>query len=682
MSFRTWAALAVAALVVAPLVAHLLRRRPPEEQPFPAARLVPEAHAIASRRTAIQDRALFALRALSVLALAVLGATPLFRCSRLTLARPSGASVAVAIVLDDSLSMRARDKQGGPTRFDRAQAGAKELLASLQPGDAVAVVLAGRPARVALGSTSNLEAARATLEGARPTDRGTDVDGALLLARELVVGLAHVDKRIVVLGDLEADPGARADEPGGVAVSAPLDELRGAVDDCGIVHASRSGSRVTVRVGCTRGAPGARGAPAPSASVGAVSGVRAGARRVAIVAGDETLAESPVHLDGAASDLGVTLSDASLERHAGKPLTAVLRGADAIAEDDSAPVLSTGAALRAAIVLDPAESRVPTGGAPLVEQALRAMELGFELTPMAVVPEPREELDPYALLLVEDAPGLTPTQRRDVAAWVERGGVALVTLGPRAAAAPLGMSFGALVPALVRWRPSPVKGLAGPDALFADAADGLDDLAPRGRASLELEPGLTEIKHAARWQDGAPFLIEHRLGRGLVLVSTLPLAASESDFALRPALFALLERLANEARARVGAGRVTVGAALEAAGGLTSARFVDGRGREEALALPRLGAGELVAERAGLYEFEVSGVRSTRVAGLDEREFAAAPLDLAASRGGAAGAGEAPPIDVSSEVALALLGLLVVELLLRARGAIRARREAGSLTGA
>ena len=100
MTFLTWAALAIGALVAVPLIAHLLRRRPPDEEEFAATKLVPARTAVAQRRTAIEDRMLFAIRALAILALAVLGATPFVKCSRLSLAREGGASVALAVVLD------------------------------------------------------------------------------------------------------------------------------------------------------------------------------------------------------------------------------------------------------------------------------------------------------------------------------------------------------------------------------------------------------------------------------------------------------------------------------------------------------------------------------------------------------------------------------------------------------
>src|SRR5437868_5896627 len=115
----------MAVLVAVPWLAHRLRRRRAEERPFPAARLVPPAPPRARRRSQIEDRGLFALRAASVVALAVLGASPLVRCSRLSLHREGGASVALAIVIDDSMSMRAAAPAGGGSRFDRAMRGAR-----------------------------------------------------------------------------------------------------------------------------------------------------------------------------------------------------------------------------------------------------------------------------------------------------------------------------------------------------------------------------------------------------------------------------------------------------------------------------------------------------------------------------------------------------------------------------
>src|SRR5262249_5225326 len=158
----------------APIAAHLLRRRTAEERLFPPARLVPASPPVARRRSMLEDRALFAIRALAIAALAVLGATPFFHCSRLALSRTGRASVSLAIVLDDSLGVRApNDGSGGKTRFERALSAARELASGAHAGDAVAIVLAGAPARVALASTTNLAAATAALDQVEASDRAT-----------------------------------------------------------------------------------------------------------------------------------------------------------------------------------------------------------------------------------------------------------------------------------------------------------------------------------------------------------------------------------------------------------------------------------------------------------------------------------------------------------------------------
>jgi hypothetical protein len=170
MSFLSLGALLIVLLVAAPIAAHLLRRRQAEEQPFPAARLVPPTPPTARRRSMLEDRALFGVRAAAVIGLALLGATPFVHCSRLAITRKSGASVALALVIDDSLSMRAAlPGASKESRARRALGAARELVGGMQGGDAVAIVLAGKPARVLLGSTTNTAAARATLDAIEPS---------------------------------------------------------------------------------------------------------------------------------------------------------------------------------------------------------------------------------------------------------------------------------------------------------------------------------------------------------------------------------------------------------------------------------------------------------------------------------------------------------------------------------
>jgi hypothetical protein len=220
LSFLVAAALAVGLFVVLPAAAHLLRRGRAAELPFAPAAWVPLSRSIARRERKLEDRLLLAIRALAVLALAALGAAPLASCSRLSLSRGSGGSVALALVLDDSLSMRARMKDGS-TRFESAKGGAVELFSSAREGDSVAIVTAGKPARVLLAPTTDLSVAREVLSEVKPSDRAGDLPGAVALARGLLADLSQVDRRVAVLSDF-----AGAAPPAGTpAIWAPLPEL-------------------------------------------------------------------------------------------------------------------------------------------------------------------------------------------------------------------------------------------------------------------------------------------------------------------------------------------------------------------------------------------------------------------------------------------------------------------------
>jgi hypothetical protein len=382
-------------------------------------------------------------------------------------------------------------------------------------------------------------------------------------------------------------------------------------------------------------------------------------------------------------------------------LRAVLTGTDDIPEDDEAAVVAAGGALPMAVVVDAAATRVATGGPPPIEQALAALELDAQVHPLPSVPEHPDELAPYAALVIDDVPGFTPEVRRTIAAWVERGGVLLLTLGPRAAAAPLGASFDPLVSGVVRWGPSPSPGIdPSTAALFGPSSDGLADLAPKGRASIDPE-AWTGADVLARWKDGAPLLVRRSRGRGAVLALTLPLSTDESDLALRPAFLALLDRFVSTARARGGARRVEVGEAWTF-DGYASVKVqrvpLDGPGKP--LPLPVLGAGVdategappaptlrgSTAERrlraspalAGLYELELDGEHTTRVASIPDREIDLHPRRTRDEARSAALGGVDPSLDVSPWVALALLGLFAVELGLRVIGQRADRRAAAA----
>lgn len=636
MSFVYGLALAAAVLVAVPYLAHLLRRRRAEERPFPAAHLVPAAPPRARRRAALEDRALFAVRAASVLALVLLGASPLVRCSRLSLQRSGGASVAIAIVLDDSMSMGARDG-GGPSRFARAKKGAEELLASTRDGDAVAIVLAGAPARVALAATTDLGAARAALDATTESHRATDLDGALVTARALLAQLPQVDRRVVVLSDLaDGNPGAPPLGEGSVLpVWVPLPDLgKGLVRDCGIVRADRVAMRVKAHVQCG-------------------PGVTADGREVEIVAGGKrVVGRGPAPSSGAEGDVVVAVPEGETAE-----LTARLTGDDLLAADDEAPVLFEAGPGSVAVVADAQGEIGATGGAPVVEQALSALKLDIAVRPIPQVPDSAEDLGPFVGVLLDDPPGFTPEQRRALGAFVDKGGVVLLALGPRAAAAPLGASLEPILTRAVTWQSTTPAGARVEAArLLGEGAATLADLAPQGRAVLAPEDAAAwEV--LLPWLDEAPLVARRSLGRGETWLVTLPFAVDASDLTLRPGFLAILDGWVQEARQRAAPRRGDVGVPWLFAGArVVALEGPDGR------PLPSGEAGQVVPARVGAYRLTVDGQPEIRVAAPLPREMDLRPRPAASSALGEGTGQLRAQVDVSWVVALVLLALMAVEL--------------------
>jgi hypothetical protein len=640
VTFLSTLALAVALLVVAPYLAHRLRRRRAEEQLFPPARLVEPTRPRARRRSQLEDRALFATRAAAVLLLALLGATPFVRCQRLSLQRSGGASVAIAVVIDDSMSMRA--VASGRTRFERARAGARELLASAREGDAVAVVLAGAPARVALAATTDLGAARDVVDGLAESDRATDLDGALSLARGLVASLPQVDRRIVVLSDL-ADghhDGPPVGEGSPVPVWIALPELRAAAADCALLRADRSGARVRVAIACGPG--------------GSAAG-----REVLVEDGDGKALGRASLAAGASAEATVLLAsdDASAAR-------ARLLGGDAVASDDDAPVLPEMGRAAVAVVADATDEAVATGGAPIVEQALSALKLDVDVHPLPVFPDRAEDLAGAVGVLVDDPPGFTPEQRHALGAFLDGGGVVLVALGAHAAAAPLGASLEPVLGHSVGWTEAKAPGADPATAVgeLAEPARSLAELGASRRAALAPEDAAA-FEALVRWTDGAPLVARRSVGRGQAWIVSLPFSVDESDLALSPAFLAMLDAWVHAARERAAPKRTDVGTPWTFPG----AHTVEVQGPRGPLAPTRdEGVVRLVPPLVGTYRVAVDGKTEVRVAAPDPRELDFRPRAAALATAGEGMGEKRAAVDVSGPIALALLALLAFEMGLRA----------------
>jgi hypothetical protein len=550
-----------------------------------------------------------------------------------------------------TLSGKPNDK----TRFARAMQGAREILASAREGDGVAIVAAGAPARVILTATTDLASAGRALDSMRESDRPTDLDTAMALSQTLAKSLPQADRRVVLFSDLadgqlEGGPlGKGLDVP----VWAPQKELRGRLPDCGVVRADRKGPRVTVQIACgsEKDTEGRQIVCEGASTVSAPLGKQ---RLQTLVLqlplpSSATPAPSANGTNGTNGTSGTSGTSPAPSEPAATCTTVRLTGTDAIAADDSAPVIPEAAPSVVAVVSDPTQSGVPGGGSPPIEQALAALETGVTVRPVPTVPDDADDLASYAAIILDDPPGLTPEARAAFRTYLEKGGTALVFLGPRAGSAILGASFDPFTSGPVRWVGSEER-----KGLYKES----------GRATLDE----ATLKNATVWMPGPPALaLSRSVGRGTATLVTLPASAAVSELPLRPVFLEILDRVVGNAAHRGISRRQVVGLPWNVEADVTVV------GPEGPIA-PRVDGATrgFSPGRAGLYLFGApGGPRTARVAEITEEE-----VDLTPRRANDDEASEAlgstrASIDISPYVALILLLVIVAEAGLRLRLGLR-----------
>lgn len=178
--------------VALPLILHLVARRQPPTQPFPAVRYLQQVTRDHQRRLKLQHWLLLLVRTALILALVLAAAGP-------TVARDglaSHAPAALVLVLDNSPSSGA--VSGGTPVLARLQEAAREVLDKATAEDAVWLLTASGVARRA-----SPELLLAAVDSIVPSDVRLDLGAAIGQAADL---LATEDRpgEVVVLSDLQA----------------------------------------------------------------------------------------------------------------------------------------------------------------------------------------------------------------------------------------------------------------------------------------------------------------------------------------------------------------------------------------------------------------------------------------------------------------------------------------------
>jgi hypothetical protein len=179
----------------------------------------------------------------------------------------------------------------------------------------------------------------------------------------------------------------------------------------------------------------------------------------------------------------------------------------------------------------------------------------------------------------------------------------------------------------------------------------------------------------ARWDDGAPFLIERQLGHGILISAGLPSSPDESDFALRPAFLSFLHHVLSLAREQSGQRRGVPGMPFR----FPAQNAVQVLGPDGGPLSP---VNDGAAERAqtlftpdfvGRYRVRAAEGDSERIVAFDPSELRDVPHPPDGDVALPNRSGGSQKIDVSPEIARIVVALIALELAVRLVRLLRRR---------
>jgi hypothetical protein len=703
-----------AAAIAVPIFVHLLHKERKEVVTFPSLMFLRRIPFRSVRRQRIRHWALFLLRCAALLLLAAAFARPFFERPRPAAAGVGGARE-VVVLLDRSYSMAYGD------RWPKAVAAARGALDGLRPGDRATLVMFDERAAAATEPTEDRAALAAVLDRARPGSLRTRFDPAVKLASQLLAASDRPRREVVLVSDFQRG-GWEGHDPD-VRLPAGTTLRTASVADAGAPPADVAVTGVTFRRETTADGREQVSAAARVANAGpeprqAVS--------VSLELNGRVIQTQTARLDAngsaAVAFAAFPLPDGAVSRG-----TVRAAAGDALALDDAFHfALSPAQALRV-LVLEAADAPA--------ERSLylrRALSLG-EQPPLRVEVKKvgqftAADLAGRSLVVLNDVVPPRGDAGRRLREWVERGGGLLAVLGPAAswsssdAAELLPAAPGALVDRVADRGGTLGYVDYGHPAFALFSAPHSGDLSaarfyryralsvPRAAAGGDSASTPAVL---ARFDDGAPALVERRLGGGRVLVLASSLDNLWNNLPVQPVFLPMVHQLAlhgasfREARPWLTAGQVVdLARQMDALAGASSAAPPASAGaaatapqREFIIKAP---SGERVtpqsAQRAGYVELAEQGFYEVRepgaggaagrtlplavnvdaaesdLAALDPQEVAGALTQGSASTAAAAAAAE-PLAPEEQERRQALWWYLLVGiLLLLAADAVMANR--------
>ena len=618
--------IALAGLAI-PVLLHLTQREKKQIVLFPSLMFVRRIPYQSVRRRKIQNWLLLAIR-LTALALIIAAfARPLLTRPDAPIAIGQGARELV-VLLDVSYSM------GYGDRWSRAQSAARDALRGLSPSDRGSVVLFASGADIATRSTAEVSALTATVDAAKPGAGSTRYAPALKVATSLLTDSQLPRREVVMISDFQRTgwQGAEGTALPSGTVLTPV-AVQGGSDRPNVTVTAASLARSTFanqeRAVITAGLTNHADAPVSGMTLTLeMNGLAVGTRPVSLEPGASgSVTFDPVTIGQRNMRGSLKLSD------------------DALAADNVRHfVLSPADPLRVTLV-------ERGGGNSLY--VTRALAIGEAPKFDAVTKGPDalsdDDLRRSAVVVLNDVPVAAALARR-LARYVDGGGGLLVAAGQRASwpsdVEVLPASIGAPVDR-TRGPAARVTGLELGHAVFeAFRAPRSGDFSSTRVYGYRQVAAVADAQVLARFDGGAPAVLEKRLGAGRVLMWSSTLDQSWTDLPMKPVFLPFIHRAATYLAAYVPPQpSLTVGQVLDP----TTAGAHKGQAPPRVLLTPSgrrtdltdEGADVLELTEQGFYELRGEGNEAAVVAAnVDPAEADPTPIDPAEIVS-AAGAGAA-----------------------------------------
>lgn len=598
-----------------PILIHLINRRRPRKQPFPAMQLLLQSVQRVERRWRIRRFVLLAMRVLLLAALALAAARPLLGTDQ---GRGEGLSrqgpERLALVIDASLSMRARFD--GRSSFSRAVDRARGWIERLGPEDQALLVFTGSPPRIPIARpTADRGRLMGTLVDASPGWRPDRLAEAVTVAAESL-GRQETEEeagplppaRVVVFSDL-----ARPAFEGAASLLVPGSDRPAALEVVDVLAGVPPETRRNYAI------VGARAEVVPGEVARTIqtevriqsydmeAEAEARPRVVRLVEGDRVLEEGTAEVAAAA------LTQKSLPHPFeadGYHSVQVELEPDTLREDDVF-FLPVEVTKRIRVLLVDGD---PSGVAKedevfYFERAFRA-GASDQPAPVTVSSDDlsRTDLEPYDVVVLAGVPTLSRVEAERIVRFVENGGGLLITVAE-------GLDLGAYATGLGPVLPRELRGfktqrrkalrfdkpkLDHPvlEIFGGEALEGL--LSTQTKTFMLLQPGKVPMKTLLSFEGGAPALVVHETQKGKVALLTTSIDRDLSDLPIRPSFVPLVRQLVlflGDAIHESRLSRTSVGEAvdLEVPPGATQLEIVAPSGAATVFRQPELAsAGEAV----------------------------------------------------------------------------------------